>query len=40
MLDRYGHPMSGNMDEAAALLDGYVARSMAAAGRASLVAAA
>ena len=39
-LDRYGHPMPGNEDEAAALLDGYLARSMADAGRAALVAAA
>jgi hypothetical protein len=30
----------GNEDEAAALLDGYLARSMADAGRAALVAAA
>lgn len=39
-LDRYGHPMPGNEDEAAALLDGYLARSLADAGRAALVAAA
>ena len=32
--------MPGNEDEAAALLDGYLARSMADAGRAALVAAA
>jgi hypothetical protein len=37
-LDRYGHPMPGNEDEAAALLDGYLARSMADAGRTALVA--
>jgi integrase len=39
-LDRYGQLMPGNEDESAALLDGYLARSMAHAGRAALVAAA
>ncbi len=38
--DRYGQLMPGNEDEPAALLDGYLARSMADAGRAALVAAA
>ena len=31
-LDRYGHLMPGNEDEAAALLDGYLARSLRAGG--------
>ena len=35
-LDKYGHLMPGNEEEAAALLDAFLARANESAGRASL----
>ena len=37
-LDRYGHLMPGNEDEAAALLDAYLARANTATGLAQVTA--